>query len=181
MLRKIFLNILYILFLFLIVIIQVSVFSAWSGFFASLNLVILFLVFVLFFYNLKTALITALIFSLGLEMFSFNLFGIHFVSIFASLYLVNKVSLSWLTNRSLYSFILINIFTIFSYQILSAILLFFSDFNGASLIIFSSNFWLTTLFKILWAIIVSSITFNFMLAFNDKYKPDFLGGKMKSN
>ena len=180
MIKETLLNIFYILLLVLLSILQVSVFSVWEGFFSSLNIIVLVLVFVLFFYNLKSALIAAFIFSICLEFFSFNFFGIYFFSIFTSLYLIDKISVSWLTNRSLYSFIFLNILAIFSYQILSAILLYFSDFSSNSFLIFTSSFWLNTTYQIVWAIIISLFSFNLMIAFNDKYKPDFLGGKMKS-
>lgn len=180
MIKKVLLNIFYVLMLSLIAILQVSLFSAWTGFFASLNLIILVLVFVLFFYNTKAALITAFIFAIWLELYSFNFFGIHFFSILISLYLINRISVSWLTNRSLYSFILLNVFAVFSYQFLNATFLYFSDFSGSSFLIFTPSFWQSTLYQIAWAAIISFFSFNFMIAFNDRYKPDFLGGKMKS-
>ncbi len=180
MLKKILINSAYIIFLSLIAILQIAFFSAWGGFFSSLNLIIIFLIFILFFYNLKSALIAVFIFAFWLEIFSFNFFGIFIISLLLTLYIIDKISFSWLTNRSLYSFIILNIVGIFLYQLISQSLLYFSDLENYRLFIVNFSFWLNTFYQLVWSLIVSVFSFNFMIAFNDRYRPDFLGGKMKS-
>jgi len=180
MTKKILINSIYVIFLSIIAILQIAFFSAWNGFFSSLNLIIIFLVFILFFYNLKAALIAAFIFAFWLEIFSFNFFGIFIISLLLTLYIIEKLSFSWLTNRSLYSFIILNIVAVLIYQLISQSILYFSDLENSRFLIFTSAFWLNAFYQIFWSFLISIFSFNFMIAFNDRYRPDFLGGKMKS-
>lgn len=150
------------------------------GFFGELNLIVLVLIFLLFFYNLKTAFLACLIFGFILDIFSFHFFGLNILSLFLALALSAKVSISWLTNRSLYSFLLINILAIFVYKALGGLFFYLSDFSFSAFIFFRGDFWLGVLYQMIWAILISVISFNLMLSFNNKLKPDFLGGKFFS-
>lgn len=84
---------------------QLSVANDFGGFFSGINFVLIYLVYVFIFYDLKTSLIIGLFSGFLLDLFSFHFFGIYSISIVVSIMASNFLLLNLLTNRSIYSFL----------------------------------------------------------------------------
>jgi len=153
---------------------QISAILVWPGFFGEVNLVLIILAILLFFRGLKPALIAAIISGFWLDLFSFNLFGSNTFSFLAAILIADKISLTWLTNRSFYSFLIINIITVLSFNFFSGLLFYFSNFEASGFFIFRSSFWLSVAYQSIWSLIASFLTFNLSLLVTKKLEPVFL-------
>lgn len=99
---KIFFNIFFILF---IAVLQSSFVSALPSYFSNLNLVLLFLVFILIIDGLDLALFYAFAIGLTMDYLSFMPFGIYALSFIFMVLVTNFLLVNFFTNRSLYSFL----------------------------------------------------------------------------
>lgn len=174
MLNKIIKIIIFILAVSLISLFQISVPGLWLNWLSAFNLIPVILVSILLFYDSKLAIITALIFGLYLDLFSFTFFGLESISLLISLFLVERISFAWLTNRSLYSFVLINIIFVFLYSFLSFLLSYFSSASYAQFFIFQGYFWMTILARIFWSAILALILFIPVVSWTKGLRPVFL-------
>lgn len=174
MFNKILRFIVFIIALILLTIFQISAISLWPGFWGELNLVLIVIVSLLFFYNIKTSLFSALIFGLCLDVFSFNFFGLKTLSLVLALFLVHKISISWLTNKSILSLLFMNIIFSFFYMLVSSFLISFSSYEPGSFFLFEKVFWLSFLFKSSWSIILSLIFFAPLAKMSKNLRPMFL-------
>jgi hypothetical protein len=157
---------------------QVSAIFVWSGFFGELNLVLLLLVMVFFFFDFKTALLACFLSGFWLDLFSFSFFGFYIINLLLTLLLVEWISVSWLTNRSFYSFLLINILALISYNFSSGLLFYFFNFEAGGFFLFQASFWISLAYQALWSLIIVFLTFNLSALVTKKLRPVFLGSKL---
>lgn len=174
MLKKIINFSIFILTLSIIALFQISSPLIWGGFLSEINFIPLIIVALFFFYNIKTALLAALIFGFWLDLFSFSFFGLESISLMLSLFLIDRISFSFLTNRSLYSFLMNNLLYFGFYAFLSALFSYFSHFESSGFFLFQSGFWLALIFGLSWALIISLISFSFFSALTQNLRPVFL-------
>lgn len=111
---KIFLNFLFILALTSL---QVGFISSLPGWLSKLNLIIIFIIFVLELFDFKTALVWSLVSGLILDVYSFSPFGTYTISFLAMTALTNYLLVGFFTDRSLYSFLVLTFFACFTFEI----------------------------------------------------------------
>ncbi len=101
-------------------IIQLSFANSLTGFFSGINFVLLYLIYVFIFYDLKTSLIVGLFSGFLLDLFSFYFFGVYSVSIIITIFIVNFLLLNLFTNKSIYSFLALGLFFSIFYYLFSS-------------------------------------------------------------
>ena len=174
MLKKIINFSIFILTLSIIALFQISAPFIWGGFLSEVNFIPLIIVALFFFYNVKTALLAALIFGFWLDLFPFSFFGLESISLMLSLFLIDRISFSFLTNRSLYSFLMNNLLYFGFYSFFSSLFFYLSSFELSGFFLFQAEFWLSLTFRLMWALIISFISFSFFAALTKNLRPVFL-------
>ncbi len=156
---------------------QFSLISALPDPFRQYNLVLTVLIFTLFFLDLRLALISAMIAGFCLDVLSFNFFGFYLIIFFCILLLAEWVLKNWLTNRSLYTFVVLMVGLTFLYNILAATILylFSTDYNTFFLI--KSSFWTALAYQCLWSFASALILFHLAALVSKRIKPFFLEKK----
>lgn len=167
----------FIIFLSLVALFQISTPFVWLGFFSEFNFIPLILVSLLFFYNSKTALLAALIIGFWLDIFSFSFFGLEIISLFVVLILIDRISFSWLTNRSFYSFLLINLLFVIFYSLISSLLFYFSYLDYSTFFIVKASFWLSLFYRLIWTLIIAIVFFHPFTTLTKNFSPVFLEKK----
>lgn len=125
---------------FIFFILQISVANSLDGLFSGLNFVLLFLVYVFIFYDLKTALIVGFISGFFLDVFSFYFFGLYSLSIIITIFIANFFLLNFFTNRSIYSLLALALFFCFFYYLISSFLIYINCWGQ------DGCFWLNSIF-----------------------------------
>lgn len=169
----------YAIFFSLAAIFHSSFISALPPFFSAINLSLILLFFVLLFTNLNTALVTSILLGFWLDISTFSFFGLNTISLFMAIWTVNFLLINWLTNRSLYSFLALSAIGTVAYNFLFYILLFFWQGSAAdnSFFLFSTNFWTSLLWQMLWSTIFMLLFFNLANSLSKRLKPFFLEKK----
>lgn len=174
MLFKTFRIILFFILISLAALAQISVVYVWPGFFGELNLALFALVILFFFRGVKTSFIAALIGGFWLDLFSFNIFGANIISFLTALILLDKLSLSWLTNKSFYSFLSMNLMAIIVVNFLTGFVFYFSNLEHSAFFIFRSSFWMSMFYQMIWSFILSFLIFHLSSLVSRKLEPVFL-------
>jgi len=177
MIKKFLRPIIFIIIISLLAIWHISAIYIWPGFLSEFNLVPIIIVSSLFFYNVKSALLASLIFGLWFDLFSFSFFGLESLSLIISIFLIYEISRSWLTNRSIYSFLIINILFVLFYSFTSALLFYFSHFDASGFFLWQKYFWLLLTYRLLWSLILSLIFFSPLTKMTKNLGPGFLDKK----
>lgn len=164
----------FVLALSIVALFQISSPFVWGRFLGEINFIPLIIVALFFFYNVKMALLAVLVFGFWLDLFSFSFFGLELISLMLSLFLIDRISFSFLTNRSLYSFIINNLLYFSFYSFLTALFFYFSNFESSGFFLFQGGFWLTLIFRLIWALIISLISFSFFSYLTKSLRPVFL-------
>jgi len=167
----------FIAFISLLVIAEISAVYLWPGFLSEFSLIPVIIISLLFFYNIKIALIASLVFGLWLDLFSFSFFGLESLSLFISLFLVYRLSRSWLTNRSIYSFLIINALFSLSYSFISSLFFYFSNFELSGFFLWQKYFWLVLVFRLLWSFIIALASFSLIASLSKNLGTSFLDKK----
>lgn len=157
-------------------IVQISVIYVWPGFLGEINLVLIALVILLFFNGLKPALLAAVVSGFWLDLFSFNIFGANMFSLIVTVMIADRIATTWLTNRSFYSYVIINVLMVLSANLLIGLFFYFSNFDSSGFFLFRPSFFSSILYQSLWALIVAFLSFNFSSLLSRKLEPVFLGG-----
>jgi rod shape-determining protein MreD len=149
---------------------------AWRQF----NLVLVFLLLILFFFGFEPAVWLAVILGFFSDLLSFDYFGLQLlvlplVLIFAHLWLVN-----WFTNRSVYSFLALTLaatvlYNLVFYASIYIIGRFFSDSNDFFL--WQGNFWSGLGLQIISNSVSLFLFFIIANFFSTRFKPVFLDKK----
>lgn len=156
---------------------QFSLVSAWPEPFRYLNLGVLLVTFGLFFFNLQTAIFLAISFGLWLDMLSFNFFGFYLLPLMSLTALDYWLSKNWLTNRSLYSLIVLLFINTMLYNLLVATFTYIMDIRASTFFLITRHFWLALLYQALGGLIAAILLFNLMVFLTKKIKPFFLEKK----
>lgn len=172
---KIFLNLLLVLF---IVTFQVSFISALPGSFSNINILLIFLVYILIISDLNIALIYALACGLVMDILSFYYFGVYSISFVVTLIVVNFLLVNFFTNRSLYAFLAL----IISASILN--FLFLVSMNNGIIFIFGGDyisanqeFFLSVAKQIVFNVSFMFVIFYLTNFLNNSFRPVFLVNK----
>lgn len=174
MLKKILLPTLFILTAFLAVLVQLSLIFPLESSISHFNLVLLLLTAILFFLNLRWAVVSAVSAGVFIDLLSFNFFSLHSIVLIVTLVFANRLLSSWLTNRSLYSLVSLVAATNLIYSLIRSSLLYLTDFNQENLFILKVSFWSGLAYQILWSVLAALILFIAVGALMRRFRPVFL-------
>lgn len=161
---------------FILVVFQLAFVSGLPGWLPYLNLILVTLIFILVLSGVNAALWWAAAIGLFLDSFSFLHFGVYFASFGLTIAAANLVLVNFLTNRSLYSFLALAVFSTLFYE------LFFRFLSRLSSLIlgkenffpFDFNFAFSLAKELGLNILLVSLIFYLLNFASDKLKPVFL-------
>lgn len=157
-----------------VAILQFSLLNILPGIWGQINLVLAVGIFTLFFFDWQSALIYAAISGFWLDLMSFEFFGLYLLALFLTVFLTYLILKNWLTNRSFYSFFALITSATIIYNILIAILFYFS-FSAAGSGLFTDRFfYLSLLYQIIWSLFFALALFNLATVLTKSFKPFFL-------
>jgi rod shape-determining protein MreD len=156
---------------------QFSLLSALPDPFRQFNLVLIYLVFILFFLDLRVALISALVIGFCFDILSFHFFGFYLSIFFISLFFAQWVLKDWLTNRSFYTLLALMVGLTVFYNVLAAMILSLLSSSYNTFFLFESHFWKTLAYQSLWSFLAALVLFNLAALVSRRIKPFFLEKK----
>jgi rod shape-determining protein MreD len=159
----------------ILVFIQVGFLTGLPFGLASLNLVLVALVFILVFTGLETAFYWAIGLGFLLDLFTFYPFGSHLISFSLTLLAVFLLLEKFFTNRSLYSFLaLVTAASVFYQLFLLAASGLIDVFSGTPGIASEMNFWLAAGRELALNLAVAIAIYYFQNFLSNRLKPVFL-------
>lgn len=163
----------------LIALFQIGFVKALPIWFSEVNLILLVLVFFLGFDRLKTVLFWGAGMGIIYDLYAFVFFGVHTMSLLITIFLAYFLMVNFLTNRSLYSFLVLTSFTIFCFEFFSFIIINISSliFNQEFLFVFNKAFFLYKMYGLFLNLFLMSIFLYLFNFFSPKFKPVFLRKK----
>ncbi len=156
---------------------QFSFISSLPNPFRQINLLLITLIFILFFLDFRSSLISALIAGFWLDVMSFNFFGFYIIVFFACLLFSEWVLKNVLTNRSFYSLLVIMAGATLFYNILAAALSYVFSTEYAAFFLWQKSFWSTVAYQGAWSLLSALVLFNLAVLASKKVKPFFLDKK----
>lgn len=129
------------------------------------------------FFGQRTALVALLISGFWLDLFSFDFFGLYLTALFLLIILAQRILTGWLTNCSLYSFLLLILISTVVYNLISGFLLYFSAYQTESFFLIRSDFWLIVAYQSIWSLVAALLAFSLTAAVTRHLKPFFLEKK----
>ncbi|MFH1822665.1 MAG: hypothetical protein ABH830_03110 [Patescibacteria group bacterium] len=173
MYAKFFIN---LFFLIILIIIQLAFINGLPGWFNKLNLVLIILIYILSFKDLKIAIFWTIGAGFLLDAYSFLPFGFYVISLFLSILLADFLLINFFTNRSLYSFLAITFFSLILYEIILNLLIIIWQFfiSKVAFFLFLKEFWLNLSIRLLINLIFVFILFYLINFVSLKLKPVFL-------
>lgn len=170
-----------IFFLFLlfsgVAIVQFSFIFSLPSVFSQINLVVIVLVFTLFFWGWRTGLYATVVLGFWLDLYSFNFFGFYLLLLWLTVIFVNWILKTWLTNRSLYSFLLLILMATLAFGLASGFLFYFSRVPGGGFFLWSGVFWSKLFYQAIWSELAGLLVFSLVGALARRFQPFFLESK----
>lgn len=160
----------------LLSLLQFSWVSTWAWPLSSINLPILALILSLLLFKPKRTWLLALAAGLSLDIISFGPFGAHSLSLLVSIWIASLILNDLLTNRSLYSFLLLSLLTLFANAILYQLFLLLFDWglSQSSFFLFQSSFWQILAWRILFSLLIVLLLFYVLVTLTRRLKPFLL-------
>lgn len=131
----------YFLFVFSVVVVQVSFLTTWPRPISSINLVLSLIIFVAVIISYEKGLLLALLGGMLLELYSGMFFGIATLSLVLTVMAINFLFTNFFTNRSLYSLIILGFVGTAGYNLIAITLMFLVSILGGQVNLFHYNFW----------------------------------------
>lgn len=159
-----------------IAIIQSAFISSLPSAYAAINLPLIILLFCLLFFDRNTSLIIAIFMGFWLDILGFNVFGLNILIFMATVFILDFILRNWLTNRSLYSFLVLSIISV---VVCDFLLYFLTSIwqSDHSFFLFQSYFWKQLTWQIFWSLIFMLLFFNLANSLSKHLKPFFLEKK----
>jgi cell shape-determining protein MreD len=155
-------------------VVQSSFLNVLPSFLGAINLMLILVIFTLFFYDFRSAIVTILVGGFWLDIFSFHFFGFYLLALFFTLLLAAWILNGWLTNRSLYSFGLLIVLATIIYNLIIAVLAYFLVADSGGFFLRSGHFWLYLAYQCLWSGLAALLLFNLAGAATRRLQPFFL-------
>lgn len=155
---------------------RISLVGAWPAPFNQINLELIAVIFILFFFGWREAVWTALVCGFWLDLLSFHFFGLALLSLSLTAAAAYGLSKNWLTNRSLYSFLALILAATAIDNILFALGLMISR-PGSGFILGRLAFWQDLLYQGGWSLLAALLLFNLAAFLTKKLRPGFLEEK----
>jgi len=153
---------------------QFSFVSGLPAFWSNLNLPLIMIVFALFFYDWRLATTTALVCGLWSDLMSFSVWGLNLITLLLTVAVAKLILTRLLTNRSLYSFVLLIILAGLAAALTKEILLLIISDNHSSFFLIRSHFWQNLGYESLWSLLFSLLMFNGAGFMSRRLQPFFL-------
>ncbi|MFA5000109.1 MAG: hypothetical protein WC545_02015 [Patescibacteria group bacterium] len=174
MLKKIAQIIFFIIIVSLAALAQFSFISALPSFWRYLNLPLILIIFFLFFSGERAAFGAALIAGFWLDILFFNFFGLRIITLLVTAWLAQCLFLTWLTNRSLYSFLILILAATLVYNFLTAFGLFLTAPDGTCFFLIKESFWRGLVYQGAWSALAALLAFNLVSVLTRRFRPVFL-------
>lgn len=160
-----------------VAIVQSSFILSLPSVFSQINLAVIVLVFALFFFDFRSALYAAAIIGFWLDLYSFNFFGSYLLLFFLTVVLSNWILKAWLTNRSLYSFLLLILVATAAYDLAAGFLFYFSGASLGGFFLGRGAFWSGLFYGALWSESAGLLLYSLAGALTRRFQPFFLEKK----
>ena len=162
-----------------VAIVQATFISSLPPIFFAINLVLTSLLFSLIFFKLENTLILAILMGFWLDILGFNFFGLNILVYLITSLLMDFLLKNWLTNKSLYSFLVLSVVGVLIYNLLLYIILavWQSGQTGSGFFLFESHFWIQLLWQTMWGAGFMLFFFNIANSLSKRLKPFFLEKK----
>lgn len=169
----------YFLLFSLVAIVQLSFISSLPPVYFAINLPLTALLFSFLFFDRNNAVIVAIIMGFWLDILNFNFFGLHILVLVAIVFILDFTLRNWLTNRSLYSFLVLSVLSavIYNLFIYSLIGLWSSESSGFNFFLFQLYFWQQLMWQMLWSGGFMLLFFSLANSLSKHLKPFFLEKK----
>ena len=172
----------FIVIIFVAVILSVLQFSLISALpypWYNINLLIVSLILVFLISSKEQAWTLALFMGYFSDLLSFQPYGSAIVSLFVSAVIIYLILENWLTNRSLYSFLLLTVIGIISEHFIYYLFVFIFDWSGQTngFFLFKAVFWESLAWSILSGLLIVIFSFHFLVLLSRKLQPFFLSKK----
>lgn len=154
-----------------------SLSSSLPGLAIYLNPGLILLIFILFFLDLRSALILTLFFGIFSDLLSFEYFAIYTTSLALAVFALNFILQNFLTNKSLYSLMASIISFTLIYNLSLASLNFLLSFFAKPLALSSYSFWYKLGLETAWGLFFALLLFHPLVLWFKKFKPFFLENK----
>lgn len=156
---------------------QFAFISPLPGAFNQINLGLMFLIFILFFFGPRATLVFIISFGFLMDVFSFQFFGFYLLCLAFSALASYLILENWLTNKSLYSFWVLFLAATLVYNLSATILAFIaSNFQGLPGL-FSFAFWRDVFYQSAWNVLAAALFFNISVNLAKRFQPFFLEKK----
>jgi rod shape-determining protein MreD len=162
-----------------IAILQVTFISSLPPIYFSLNLVLISLLFSLISFKKETTFTLAVLMGFWLDILNFNFFGLHIFVLLLTIFIIDFLLHNWLTNRSLYSFLVLSVISVLIYNILlySILAIWQSGQSGFNFFLLESRFWNQLIWQIIWSSGFMILFFSLANSLSRHLKPFFLEKK----
>jgi cell shape-determining protein MreD len=169
----------YIIVFSLAAIFQTSFVWSLPGVYSAINLPLILILFSFLISQRNTIFLLTLILGFWLDILSFNFFGLHIIVLLSTVFVSDLIIKNWLTNRSLYSFLMLSLIGTIFYNIILNLFALIVQGNqlGADVFIVSYYFWEQLFWQIIWSIIFMILLFNLANSLSRNLKPFFLEKK----
>jgi len=162
----------FLVIVFILATIQYSFIQILPFWFNYLNLMPVVLIFILSLYGWKEALFWGIGMGVVLDIYSFLPFGVFTASLMLTVFFIHVLSTHFFTNRSLYSFLALTLFSTFFYE-------FFFRFFAYALNIFVKETCLFLLQQNFWLVLGKGIIMNLALMFLMFYIFNFASNRFR--
>lgn len=169
----------YFLFFSFIAILQLTFISSLPPAYFAINLPLSALLFSLLIFNRSSTLVLAVLMGFWLDIFSFNFFGLHILILVSVVFLLDFLLNNWLTNRSLYSFLMLSIIGAIAYDFLLYTILAIWQDGQSNFGFFFVNFyfWKQLFWQMFWNASFTLLLFSVANSLSKQLKPFFLEKK----
>jgi hypothetical protein len=160
----------------ILALLQFSFISALPWPFNNFELSLVAIVFSFLLFNKKDSWIIAIALGFFTDLWLFHPYGTAILSLFFTAVVIYLVLENLLTNRSLYSFLLITIIAVLVNTIFTRIFLVIFDWSGANTSHFltSSLFWGSLMWNLILSLVVVGFIFSVLALLSRRLKPFFL-------
>jgi len=170
---KVLLNLILVM---VIVVFQLSFISGLPGWLNNLNFVLVILIFILTFSDLKIVLWWSIGVGWLCDIYSFLPFGFYLVSLFLTMLIANFLLTNFFTNRSLYSFLALTFFSTLFYEFFLFLMIYVWQLFVDPILFFAftKEFWLKITEQAILNLLFVFILYYIISFVSHKLKPVFL-------
>ncbi|MDD5071207.1 MAG: rod shape-determining protein MreD [Patescibacteria group bacterium] len=169
---KIFLNLILV---YVLAVIQVSFVAALPLGMSNLNLILIFLIFILMLSGFRLSLGWAAGAGFLLDAYSFSPFGVYLISLFFTVLLANFLLANFFTDRSLYSFMALTFFSTLFYSLLFYFLVYLFSFPEIKInFLRAGDFWSALVYQLFFNLLSVFLLFYIVSFASKRLKPVFL-------